>query len=238
MTENVSGNEVEVAAEPSTTTGHQVGVRKGSFRVKGSGDTSGFSGLVRPTVMPSATTRPFGSYFDELADALEAALERRSIPASAIEHYTVQSNQLSVVIRRENLLGVAQALRDEESLRFEACLSVNGVHWPEDRGRELHSEYQLISYTHNRRLSVKVTCPDADSHIPSVTGVWPAANWHERETYDFFGIVFDGHPALTRIAMPDDWVGHPQRKDYPLGGINVEFKGVSVPAPSLRRNYA
>ena len=73
--------------------------------------------------------------------------------------------------------------------------------------------------------------------VPSVVGIYPAADWHERETYDMFGIVFDGHPHLTRILMPDDWVGHPQRKDYPLGGIPVEYKGAVVPPPDQRRSY-
>ena len=73
-------------------------------------------------------------------------------------------------------------------------------------------------------------CPTRDPHIPVVVAVYPTNDWHERETYDFFGIVFDGHPALTRILMPDDWPGHPQRKDYPLGGIPVEYKGAHDPA--------
>ena len=67
---------------------------------------------------------------------------------------------------------------------------------------------------------------------------YPTADWHERETWDFFGIVFDGHPALTRILMPDDWPGHPQRKDYPLGGIPVEYKGATIPPPDQRRSYS
>jgi NADH-quinone oxidoreductase subunit C len=79
--------------------------------------------------------------------------------------------------------------------------------------------------------------PDADPHVPSTTDVYPTNDWHERETWDFFGIVFDGHPALARIAMPDDWVGHPQRKDYPLGGIPVEYKGATIPPADERRSY-
>ena len=71
--------------------------------------------------------------------------------------------------------------------------------------------------THNRRVRLEVSVPDADPHIPCVVAIYPTSDWHEHETFDMFGIVFDGHPALTRILMPDDWPGHPQRKDYPLG---------------------
>ena len=84
---------------------------------------------------------------------------------------------------------------------------------------------------------VPVLAADDDPHIPSLYAVYPTVDWHERETYDFFGIIFDGHPALTRIEMPDDWVGHPQRKDYPLGGIPVEYHGAEIPPPDQRRSY-
>ena len=114
---------------------------------------------------------------------------------------------------------------------------MSGVHYPADTGRELHAVIHLLSMTHNRRIRVEVTCPESDQHIPSVTGVWASADWHERETWDMFGILFDGHPAMTRILMPDDWPGHPQRKDYPLGGIPVEYKGATIPAPDQRRSY-
>src|SRR3546814_16343362 len=88
--------------------------------------------------------------------------------------------------------------------------------------------------TWNRRIRLEVTAPDADPHIPSLIATYPTLDWHERETWDFFGIIFDGHPALTRIQMPDDWPGHPQRKDYPLGGIPVEYKGGTIPPPDQR----
>ena len=120
---------------------------------------------------------------------------------------------------------------------FELSLGVSGVHFPHDVGRELHAVYHLTSITHGRRLRLEVAVPDADPHVPSTTSVYPTNDWHERETFDFFGIVFDGHPSLTRIQMPDDWPGHPQRKDYPLGGIPVEYKGATIPPPDQRRSY-
>ena len=104
------------------------------------------------------------------------------------------------------------------------------MHYPDDQGRELHAVYHLTSMTFNRRIRVEVSIPDADPHIPSIVAIYPTNDWHERETFDMFGIIFDGHPALTRILMPDDWPGHPQRKDYPLGGIPVEYKGGIHPA--------
>ena len=112
------------------------------------------------------------------------------------------------------------------------------MHFPHEKDRELHVAIHLLSMTHNRRIRVEVTAPDDDPHIPSIVSIYPTADWHERETYDFFGIIFDGHPALTRIMMPDDWPGHPQRKDYPLGGIPVEFKGATIPPPDQRRSYS
>ncbi len=215
-----------------------VGVREGAFGASGSGDTSGFGGLVRPIEMPGATPRPYGGDFDAVADELELALADAGVAAeSAIEKVVVDRGELTLYIAREHLLAVADELRDEPGLRYEMCHSVSGVHYPADTGRELHAVIHLLSMTHRRRLRLEVTCPDADPHIPSVTSVWPSADWHERETWDMFGIVFDGHPALTRILMPDDWPGHPQRKDYPLGGIPVEYKGATTPPPDQRRSY-
>ena len=230
-------NAVEVAG--SVTDTHVIGVRTGSFHVKGSGDTSGFGGLVRTVALPGATSRPFGNAHDVIADRVDLVVSKAGVSAGdAIEHYTLDRDQLTIVVRREHVLTVARALRDDADLRYEVCVSVSGVHWPTDQGRELHANIELLSMTHNRRLRLVVTMPDADPHMPSLTPVWPSTDWHERETYDFFGIIFDGHPALTRIQMPDDWPGHPQRKDYPLGGIPVEYKGAVVPPPSERRSYS
>jgi NADH-quinone oxidoreductase subunit C len=215
-----------------------VGVRRGAFGVSGSGDTSGFGGLVSPIVMPGASSRPYGGWFDEVADEIELSLRARNLPEkSVIEKVVVDRGEITFYVHRERIVDFAQVLRDEPALRFEMCMGVNGVHYPEDAERELHAVYPFFSITHNRRIRVEVTAPDADPHIPSIVAIYPSNDWHERETWDFFGIIFDGHPALTRIEMPDDWVGHPQRKDYPLGGIPVEYKGATIPAPDNRRAY-
>jgi len=207
---------------------------KGSFGVAGSGDTSGYSGLVRTKVTPGSSERPFGGYFDEVADDLERAFPEFG---AAIEKVVVDRNELTLYVKRDHLRAVALTLRNTESLRFEMCMGVNGVHYPDEKDRELHAVYELLSLTHNRRVRLEVAVPDSDPHLPSLVEVWGGVNWHERETFDMFGIIFDGHPGLTRILMPDDWQGHPQRKDYPLGGIPVEYKGATIPAPSERRTY-
>jgi NADH-quinone oxidoreductase subunit C len=187
-----------------------------------------------PARLPS-TPRPYGGYFDEVADALTHAYPG---VADAVERSIVDRGELTLHVRREKLDGLAQQLRDDQDLRFEFLSSLSGVHYPMDAGRELHVVYELTSMTHNRRIRLEVAAPDADPHVPSVVAIWPTADFQERETWDMFGVIFDGHPALTRIMMPDDWPGHPQRKDYPLGGIPVEYKGATIPPPDERRQYA
>ena len=204
----------------------------GMFGTSGTGDTSGYGGLVRTVVNPGSSERPYGSYFDEVADDLERAYPEFN---DAIEKVIVDRGELTLFVKREKLFDVAKTLRDK--LLFEMCMGVNGVHYPEDSGRELHAVYPLLSLTNNRRIRLEVAVSVDDPHIPSLVEIWAGNNWHERETYDMFGIIFDGHPALTRILMPDDWNGFPQRKDYPLSGIPVEYKGATTPPPSDRRSY-
>ncbi len=204
----------------------------GMFGSKGSGDTSGFGGLVNSATVIAATQRPYGGYFDQVVDDLERAYPLFS---DAIEKVVVDRGELTLFIKAARLVDVAKILRDQ--LRFEMCVGINGIHFPEETSRELHAVYSLLSITRNQRIRLEVCVSEKEPHIPSVVGVWAGANWHERETYDMFGIIFDNHPGLTRILMPDDWSGFPQRKDYPLGGIEIEYKGATVPAPSQRRSY-
>jgi NADH-quinone oxidoreductase subunit C len=204
----------------------------GMFGARGTGDTSGYGGLVRTPAATGSSQRPYGGYFDDIADDLERAYPEFSL---AIERVVVDRGELTLHVKREKLVEVAMILRD--TLKFEMCMGVSGIHYPQNTDRELVAVYPLLSMTNNRRIRLEVSVPDADAHIPSLVEVWAGNNWHERETFDMFGIIFDGHPGLTRILMPDDWAGHPQRKDYALGGIPVEYKGATTPPPSERRSY-
>jgi NADH-quinone oxidoreductase subunit C len=221
---------------PTSSDSEVIGVRRGMFGVHGSGDTSGYGRLLAEVALPGSSSRPYGGYFDEVVDRLIDTLGEQRF-AAAVERVVVFRGELTLEVSRDALVTVAQTLRDDPALRFELCLGVSGVHYPGETGRELHAVYPLMSITHNRRIRLEVAAPDSDPHVPSLFSVYPTTDWHERETYDFFGIVFDGHPSLTRIEMPDDWEGHPQRKDYPLGGIPVEYHGAEIPPPDERRAY-
>jgi NADH-quinone oxidoreductase subunit C len=227
----------EDEAQLATTepTAEVLQVREGMFGVKGSGDTSGYGGLTRVVEFPGAAIPPFGGWWDQVYERIGALVPNFS---DVIIKVVIHRGEITFHVAREHLAELVRYLRDDAHLRFEFCSSVSGVHYPADKDRELHAVYHLQSMTHNRRIRLEVSAPDADPHIPSVVGTYPTADWHERETYDMFGIIFDGHPALTRILMPDDWPGHPQRKDYPLGGIPVEYKGATIPPPDQRRSYS
>jgi NADH-quinone oxidoreductase subunit C len=204
--------------------------RRGMFGVSGSGDTSGFGGLVREPWVPPAAEPPYGGYFDEVVENLVA------VQPQGITKVVVDRGELTLHIAREHFIDVVTTLRNDAALRFELCSSVSGVDYLGSTNR-LHAVYHLTSMTYRRRIRLEVAVSVEDPHVPSVTALYPTADWQERETYDMFGIVFDGHPALTRILMPDDWDGFPQRKDYPLGGIPVQYKGATIPPPDERRAY-
>ena len=142
---------------------HAVGVRTGMFGVSGTGDTSGYGGLVAPVVLPGDAQRPYGGWFDQVADALEERLAATELE-QALERVVIHRGEITLHIRRQDLAFVAQMLRDDQRLRFELLSGVSGVHYPDDAGRELHAVYHLLSMTHNRRVRLEVTCPDADPH--------------------------------------------------------------------------
>ena len=134
-------------------------------------------------------------------------------------------------------VAVLQRLRDTQG--FDFLMDLTAIDWSAEKSPRFTVVWHLYSSTKHTYVRVAADCPgEAEASMPTATALWPGADWHERETYDFFGIIFDDHPGLTRIMMPDDWAGHPQRKDYPLGGIPVQYKGATIPPPDQRRSYS
>ncbi|MDQ4026024.1 MAG: NADH-quinone oxidoreductase subunit C [Actinomycetota bacterium] len=234
--ERTAADQAELEARGGVVAGR---ARKGMFGTRDTGDTSGYGELRLSAYSPPPAERPYGGWFDEVTDELIAALDERGIRAAeAIRQVTVDRGEITYYVYREHLVALCRTLRDDPALRFELCSSVSGVDYGVDTPQRLHVAYHLTSMTYRRRIRLEVAVDVDDPHVPSVVDVYPTADWHERETWDMFGVIFDGHPALTRILMPDDWDGHPQRKDYPLGGVPVQYKGAEVPPPDTRRSYS
>ncbi len=157
-----------------------------------------------------------GTYPREVADTIKARFP------DAVKDIIEFRGEITLVIDRESLVEIATFCRDTDGLDFSLLANLAGVdYWPQEP--RLAVNYVLYSLAHNHMVRLKVYVHGEDAVIPSVTGVWPGANWPEREAWDMFGIRFDGHPDLRRILMPFDWTGHPHRKDYPLGYEEVQF---------------
>ena len=112
---------------------------------------------------------------------------------------------------------------------YEMMMDLTAVDWFRKKEPRFEVVINLLSLSKNLRKTIKVQVPDENLAIPSITDIYPGANFYEREVFDMFGIIFENHPQLTRILMPDDWIGHPLRKDYGSGRIPVQFKN----APSV-----
>ncbi|MBI4229835.1 MAG: NADH-quinone oxidoreductase subunit C [Planctomycetes bacterium] len=118
-----------------------------------------------------------------------------------------------VLVKRERIAEVCRFCREDEALTFNSLHCISGIDYPKDQ--KLAVVYNLFSFRHRHSVALRVEMPrDGEPHLDSVVAVWPGANWLERETYDMFGIRFDGHPDPRRILLPDDWEGFPLRKDY------------------------
>jgi NADH-quinone oxidoreductase subunit C len=120
------------------------------------------------------------------------------------------------VVKRERIVDVCRFLKTEPGLEFDFLEDLTAVDWPKKNLVEV--VYHLVSFTHRHTFVVKVEADRAAATVPTVSGVWKGANWFEREVYDLFGVDFPGHPDLRRTMLPDDWIGHPLRKDYQEAG--------------------
>jgi NADH-quinone oxidoreductase subunit C len=144
--------------------------------------------------------------------------------------------EVTAVVDRLDLVSTLEDLRADDELGFDRLSDVSSTDWP---GREprFWVSYHLYSRAHRHRLRLKVGLSEEDPDVPTVTGLFPSADWQEREVFDLFGITFDGHPDLRRILMPEDWDGHPLRKDYPLGGVGTAYKPDILVRPVDERSY-
>ncbi|QKT02580.1 NADH-quinone oxidoreductase subunit C [Ectothiorhodospiraceae bacterium 2226] len=161
-------------------------------------------------------------FYRKLADEIAARF------GDALISCDVAGDEVTAVVRREHLLDVCRALRDEEAFGFAQLMDLCGVDYSEYgmgawQGERFAAVYHLLSVTHNQRLRVRCFAEGDPAILPSVVDIWNSANWYEREAFDLYGIVFEGHPDLRRILTDYGFVGHPFRKDFPLIG-HVEMR--------------
>ncbi len=147
-------------------------------------------------------------------DALIASLQD-AVPLTRFEDSPSIDRQTTLYVPRDEMPAVALALRDRPELAFRFLAELTAVDY-HPREPRFEVVYIVVSIEHRLRVRLKVRLPGADAHVGTVSGVWPAADWLEREVWDLFGIAFDGHPDPRRLLMPEDWEGHPLRKDYPV----------------------
>ncbi|MDQ1558995.1 MAG: NADH-quinone oxidoreductase subunit [Pyrinomonadaceae bacterium] len=163
-------------------------------------------------IAEAAAGEPLQDQATQLINALQ------STHAEAVSDVIQAFGEITVVVPRERIVELCEYLKTSPEFAFNLLADICGV----DRGPEedprFEVNYHLFSTTKFHRLRLKVIVSEEDASVPTVTNVWRTANWHERETFDMFGVRFDGHPDLRRILLPDDWQGHALRKDFPLRG--------------------
>jgi NADH-quinone oxidoreductase subunit C len=143
----------------------------------------------------------------------------------AVQDVKVFRDETTIVVAPEKIPDVCRYLRDTTGLVYNFLSDISAVdYYPDyDRPERFGVSYHLLSMLYNRRLRVKTFVPEEAPEVPTVTTIWPGANWLEREIFDMMGINFAGHPDMRRLLMPEDWDGHPHRRDYPLGYEQVQF---------------
>jgi len=143
------------------------------------------------------------------------AILQEAVPGAVLEAAPTVDLQITIYASRDDVLAICRVLRDRDDLRFAVLSELTAVDFhPREPRFEL--VYLFVSIDHRLRVRMKVRLHGEDAHLATVSGIWPAANWLEREVWDLYGIVFDGHPDPRRLLMPEDWDGFPLRKDYPV----------------------
>ena len=173
-------------------------------------DSPGAGVLAAPPLGPADQPPPAGATPPAFIATLQAAL------AGSVSQISYWVGDWTLIVPLARLLEVARHLREAPDAAFDMCSDVTASDWP-PRAERFDVIYCLYSTRRRHRVRVKVKAAE-NQPVPSVTGIWRSANWLEREVFDMFGVNFTGHPDRRRILMPDDWQGHPQRKDYPLEG--------------------
>jgi NADH/F420H2 dehydrogenase subunit C len=163
-----------------------------------------------PPAGPTDPPPPAGANIPGFISAVQSAVPE------GITQLSFYVGDWTMIVPATKLLEVARFLRETPDAGFDFCSDVTASDWP-TRPQRFDVIYCLFSTRYRKRVRLKVRASETEP-VPSVSGIWPAANWLEREVYDLFGVNFTGHPNRKRILMPDDWQGHPQRKDYPLEG--------------------
>ena len=169
----------------------------------------------------------------------QALLDR--FPDSAVPTWNFADGIPTAAVGADQLRQVMLWLRDEATPRFEMLVELCGAHWPA-KPEPFEVTYIFHSLERHERIRLKCYAGGESPTLPTISDIWPSANWPEREVYDMYGVTFDGHPDLRRILMPNDWEGHPLRKDFPLGEEPIEFyrppqggPATSVPGGELSR---
>ena len=168
----------------------------------------------------------------EIADILKT-----QFPSEILEVVSFR-DQVSVLVKKGRIFEIMSYLHSSPDLFFDYLIDLSGVDYLGRKDHRFEVVYNLLSLKHNHHIRIKAVVTEIECNIDSVVGIWAGANWHERECYDMYGISFKGHPDMRRILMPEDWEGHPLRKDYPLKsdlGEN-EWKGFKDVIETAERN--
>jgi len=166
----------------------------------------------------------------EIHDALKARF------GEAILSFDEKALDPWALVKPEAIAEVAAFVKAEPALGFDNLMCLSAVDWPKETPPRLDVVYHLYSYKHDHTFVLKVQVPRDNPRVPTVEGTWGVANWHEREAFDLYGVVFDGHSDLRRILLPDDWQGHPLRKDWEDPEL---YNGMRVkPTPQMAERYA